>query len=369
MYILKNRCKNEVSGKMKVGIITFHFVNNFGGALQAYALQRIIEEEIDSEVEIIDYRNNFIRFTDMVRLFPVTKNVKEIIKGLKTFNKRIARKDKFKKFTQKNYNLSHKYSASELSKISDIDVFVCGSDQIWNPTITLGLDKTYFLGFDTTAKKIAYAPSVGIDNLSKKNRSKIEKYLSDFSAVSVRENAAVSLIELMSNQKVPQLIDPTFLLKTEDWDKVAIEPKYKKPYILLYIMQLNSDVYNYAKKMKKKYGLPIVEISRYGYKPDFVDYTLIDVGPAEFVGLFKNAAYVCTNSYHGLAFSLIYEKDFCLVPTKKYGIRMRSLLELFEIDNNDNSSLILNYDKDKVKSIIECEKTKAINFLIKNITD
>ena len=91
---------------LKTGLITFHFVNNFGGALQCYALQRTLKERCDTDVTVIDYRNWFIRFTDFVRMFPVTGNRKEIASGLRTFPQRIGRRRKFKKFNAQNMSLS-----------------------------------------------------------------------------------------------------------------------------------------------------------------------------------------------------------------------------------------------------------------------
>lgn len=353
---------------MRIGIITFHFVNNFGGALQAYALQQTIRKSAEAEVKIIDYRNRFIQFTDMVRLFPITTNFKEIVSGLKTLKERLGRKKKFAAFVNDYCQMTERRNKTQISRENEMDVLVCGSDQIWNPTITLGLDKNYFLGFKTEAKKVAYAPSVGIERLSNKKKSLIGKYLDDFDALSVREDSSVDIIETLAGKKVEQLIDPTFLIDIKVWDDIAISPDIKQSYILLYIMQRNEEVYNYARRMKEKYNMPIVEISRYGYKPDFIDYTLIDIGPAEFVGLFKHATYICTNSYHGLAFSMIYGKEICLIPSRKYGIRMNSLMRLLQIKQSDcEDELLLQYDCECVNNIIKREREKSIKYLRDNL--
>ena len=155
---------------MRVGIITFHFVNNFGGVLQAYALQRFVKERCEVEVEIIDYRNWFIRLTDRIRLLPITSNPKEIFSGLRTMGARIGRRNKFGKFSIRYSHLSRKYmSGYGLRKCPPgDDKYICGSDQIWNPILTAGVSYGYYLQFENNPhNKIAYAPSFGTASVNK----------------------------------------------------------------------------------------------------------------------------------------------------------------------------------------------------------
>ena len=128
---------------------------------------------------------------------------------------------------------------------------------------------------------------------------------------------------------------------------------------------------NINRKIKEEMGIKLVEISRYGYNPGFVDETLIDVGPSEFLALFRDADYVCTNSYHGLAFSIIFEKQFCLIPCKRFRARINNLLDLLQIDvNNDGDdweSLTASYDRDFINEVIEKERNKSIEYLKNSI--
>ncbi|MCM1144054.1 MAG: polysaccharide pyruvyl transferase family protein [Blautia sp.] len=359
---------------MKVGTITFHFVNNFGGALQAYALQKTIADECQVSVEIIDYRNWFICFTDTVRLFPVTLNLKELKSGLRTMKQRIGRVRRMSAFIHENCKLTRRYNsvATLRHNVPNFDKFVCGSDQIWNPFLTFGLAEPYFLGFVQDGnKKISYAPSFGSNRLLSRQAKRIKKYLSDFEAISVREHDGTVLVKTLTGRDAVQMIDPVFLLRREEWNEVAIKPEIKGPYILLYIMQHDDGVYAYAKKIKKQLGIQIVEISRYGYQPDFVDVSLVDIGPREFIGLFQNADYICTNSYHGLVFSLIFQKEFCLIPCKKFYLRIHNLLKLLHIETsnvlNGKDSLSAQYDKESVSNTIAVEREKAVQYLTKNI--
>lgn len=357
--------------KKRVGIITFHFVNNFGGALQAYALRKTIDERCDADAEIIDYRIWFIRLTDRIRLLPITTNLKEIISGFKTMGQRINRRTKFGVFTRHNSKITRKYSNHwQLNNNPPCDEkFVCGSDQIWNPILTFGVSPSYYLQFEKNPEnKIAYAPSFGTNEIKKRHKKTITNNLNNIKYLSVREQSGKELIKDLTGKDVPRLIDPTFLLDKEEWSSIGMNPlNSKEPYILLYIMQRDMAVYEYARRIKEEKGIKLIEISRYGYNPGFVDETLVSVGPDEFLGLFRDAAYVCTNSYHGLAYSIIFEKDFCIIPCKRFTARINNMVDLLQIknvaENDDIHALFAKYDKDYVREVIKQEKEKSITFL------
>lgn len=359
---------------MKVGIITFHFVNNFGGTLQAYALAEVISDISNEKATIIDYRHWFIRFTDFVRIFPITTNIKEILSGLTTFNERIGRIKKFQKFNNEYFSTSLLYTSEKKLSQSppQCDKFICGSDQIWNPIITLGVSSPYYLDFvQKKENKISYAASFGVADINKKYYSNIEKYLKEFKAISVREKEGVDLVEKISAIKAECLIDPTFLLTKKQWINIAEEPKDKEPYILVYMMQKNYSVYEYARKIKKILNIKVIDISKYGLKQDFVDEVYIDIGPKEFVGLFNDASYVCTNSFHGLAFSLILEKKFFIVPSTRFNSRIENLMKIFNLEfiKDINKDVIEKelYNKIEIRKIINKERQRSIAFLKKNL--
>lgn len=360
---------------MKVGVITFHFVNNFGGALQAYALRKIVEKTCHVETEIIDYRNWFIRLTDRIRLLPISTSCKEIISGLKTMRQRIKRRNRFGNFTKENNKLSRKYlNHWQLDKYPPEDnKYICGSDQIWNPVLTMGVPSVYYLAFESNPKnRIAYAPSFGTDGIANRYKKKISKHLAGIEFLSVREKSGQELISNLTGRNAERLIDPTFLVEKEEWAKLGKNPlDSDEKYILLYIMQRDMEVYEYAKKVKEQMGIKLVEISRYGYQPEYVDETLVDIGPAEFLGLVRDATYICTNSYHGLAYSIIFEKDFCLIPCKRFRARINNLLDLLQIEVSSKedgwNKLTAGYDKEFVSSVIKSEREKALRYLIESV--
>lgn len=357
---------------MKVDIITFHFVNNFGGALQAYAMQKALEKYCNAEAEIIDYRNGFILLTDFVRLFPVTVKVSEIVSGIRTMPDRIKRIKKFKLFRKEHMQLTKsKYTQARLRlDPPGADAYICGSDQIWNPFLTFGIRGMYFLDFVKVGKKISYAPSFGIAVLPAIYKNKVKKYLLSFDNISIRERSGKKLIKKLTGRDAKQLIDPTFLIDVSDWEKVSSNTKKKAPYMLLYIMQSDPNMYEYAKSLKKRLGLRIVEISRYGYNPGFVDETLVNVGPSDFLPLFKNADYICTNSYHGFIFSLIFEKRFCLIPCKRFKARIYNLADMLSIKINETKAeeaLDTEYDPQRVREMILMQRENALSWLCKQL--
>lgn len=353
---------------MKIGIITFHFVNNYGGVLQAYALHEFIKKSFSVECNIIDYRHWFIRVTDGIRMFPVAEPMKNFLPWIRTISDRKERGRKFRRFikTYGDLTATHLTYRQLKSERDSFDLLICGSDQIWNPLLTFGPSKAYFLKFaGIKTRKISYAASVGNPPCFK---NKIAKYIRELDAISIRERQ--EWLEKSINLIPEQHIDPTFLLNSEDWSKVCAEPISKEPYILVYFMQSNNAAYTVVETIKKKLGYPVVDISRYGYAPDFIDKTLVNVGPEDFLGLFRNAAYVCTNSFHGLAFSIIFNKAFSFIPLKRFGYRIDALCDMFHIKRiarDGGAYYDIEYDSDFIEKVIQEERSKALIYIGNNI--
>lgn len=314
--------------KKKAGIITFHFVNNYGGALQAYALRRFLSEQFDVDAGLIDYRHWFIRLTDAARMLPLTSNYHFYGPWMRSFGKMRARRKRFSEFVRREGRPTRRAaSLASLEKLSeDFDLLICGSDQLWNPMLTCGLAKPYFLRFGRgRCRRISYAVSVGA--IRERDRGRMLEYVKDLDAVSIRE--PVDWLE--AALPAEHHIDPTLLLETSEWDDIAVTPDIRGDYILVYFMQMNDSAYKAVADIKAKTGCRVVDISRYGYKPDCVDECLVDLGPAEFVGLFRGAKRVCTNSFHGMVFSLIFGKPVDFVQMHRFGGRVEYLCQLFDI--------------------------------------
>lgn len=313
------RLENEV--KKKVGLITFHNSINYGVFLQAYALQTFIELA-GYEAEIIDYN----KFTENKKKKSIVYRIKHLKESLKIFHmicflhkKRVKEKEgKFRIFAQNNFKLSKLMGTFDdiVKEESEYDKFVCGSDQIWNPEYTQG-NPVYFLRFTPREKRIAYAPSFGVRQLSKilyEYLNKYKLYLSEFSAISVRESTGQSIIHDFLSISPNVVVDPTLLLSEKCWQEKCRKVQIKgKKYVLFYVL---GDNYLYRKLAKKiaaqgRYTVMCIPTNPLWDRLRCVKrcYAGID----EFLYLIRNAEYIITDSFHGTAFSVIFRKNFSAI--------------------------------------------------------
>jgi len=352
---------------LKTGIITFHFVNNYGGALQAYALRRYVSERFCPDTELIDYRHWFIRMTDAVRMAPLTTNFRYYGPWLRSFGKMRRRRRKFADFMRKHGNLSPRVDfAGRLGKLNGrYKLMICGSDQIWNPLLTCGLAKPYFLAFPMDhCERISYAASVGGQVRS---RDRMLSLVRRLDMVSIREEADW-LEHAEGLERVEHHIDPTLLLTPGEWNEIAVRPEGQEKYILTYFMQKNEGAYAIVEQIKRQTGCKVYDISRYGYQPACVDRCLVDVGPEEFVGLFAGAQHVCTNSFHGLVFSLIFNKTVDYIPISHFGGRIEYLCKLLYLEKTPvrgGAYYHIEYDPARKDAILEAERQRTRAYLEK----
>jgi hypothetical protein len=195
----------------------------------------------------------------------------------------------------------------------EYDAFVCGSDQIWAPTF---FNEKYFLSFvENPNKRIAYAPSIGLTKIDDPYvKMRMAEHLKGFVSLSVREEQGAEIIKRISGKKAQVVLDPTLLLTSEEWDKLA-SPSLgmidrNKPYILCYFLGTDKSNRSHALEMSKKLGLPLKVIPVFQRDVRWGQKILTGIGPAEFLTLIKNAALVCTDSFHGTCFSILYQKPF-----------------------------------------------------------
>lgn len=340
---------------MKIGIITILKVNNYGAELQAYALQRVLNL-LGYDAEIIDYlfyknpqhkktvrsKPNFhfgIKKILVERLYPIYTKIRMFLNS-KNEN---VREQRFALFHKKNTRLSKTYKTiDELFEAKmDYDIYMVGSDQVWNPGIYSSLDP-YFLKFaPQNRKKIAYASSFGVSEIPSYACSYYREALKDFDAIGVRENNAVELVRHLSGKSAQWVLDPTLLLTKDNWNEIAVLPEEVKGvcdgYILLYELTPCPYILQLAHYFSKSLNLPIVRICKNASVEDR-DRSIInitDAGPNEFIGLFAHAKLVITNSFHGTAFSINLERDFYTVTPlrKQNNSRQQSLLKLFQLES------------------------------------
>lgn len=292
----------------KVGLMTC-YMNNFGACLQAYALQ--------STIEHFGYPCEIIKYTPIRSLkeynFLVTLalQMRSRLKSLHDPNYayEIARKKNFDAF-KKKYLKFGKAVYNEIeelyAKVPDYDVFVTGSDQIWNPMIHNGANnKAYFLDFVPQGRKrIAYAPSIGLTKLPAACEQEMGELIDRFDAVSVREADGKRIVDQISKKECRVVLDPTLLKTREDWLEMAPPPLVQEPYIFCYIFSDQDYIGNFIQYVQKQLGLKVVTIpfTKREYESDALK--IKSAGPLEFLSLIQNAALILTDSFHATAFSV-----------------------------------------------------------------
>ena len=270
---------------------------------------------------------------------------------------------------------SKKLLADDLKGIEkEYDVFIVGSDQVWNPKITNN-DANYFLDFlENDEKKYSYAASFGISKWEDSYMLDIKKLLKSFKLISVREKTAKNIIYSKLERKIFVNIDPVFLLTKDNWMNFVNKSITKqKEYILVYTVGNPKYVYEYAKNLSKKYNYEILNI-RYKIslknKSLNIGHTLYDIGPDEFVSLVANAKCIVTNSFHATAFSIIFNKDFYLELPDKLSSRIEDLcISLgIKLDNNEIKEMI-NLDWKNINYRLENKRKESLEYIDKIINN
>lgn len=317
---------------MKVKTITCHDVYNFGASLQAYALATYLQQ-CGHEVEIIDYKPDYLSKHYSLTTINNPKYNIPIVRELYLIAKfpgRLKalcgiRKKRFDKFREDYLPLTRtRYCSFDdlANNCPNADIYIAGSDQIWNPIFPNGKDPSFFLQFVPNGKRcLSYAASFSIDKLPAEDSNRMEIWLKKFDAISVREISGLNhLAEMGLNGQ--HVCDPVFLLNQSDWAKLAA-PLSEDPYILVYDFDHNPLCADTALKLKREKNLKILSI----FPSDYADKVCNHFGPLEFLGAIKNAEVVLSNSFHATAFALIFHREFFVV-NRSDGInsRMRDLL-------------------------------------------
>ena len=299
---------------MKIGLLTFHAAHNYGAVLQAYATQEKIKE-MGFDIEVIDYSPSYLI---KQKLFPLTSNasllvnVKILFEGFVTFPWKFKRKHNFQKFIKQQLHLSNtSYKNHPFSENMDYDLFVMGSDQIWNCKLTKGFDAVYLGNFKIkpTAKKISYAASMSHYGLTHQEEREFSKMLSNFDDISVREEELHQYLKKKYNKESTVVLDPTFLIDAKKWSSMAVKPKTAKKYVLVYSIDLRNDALRMANGLAREIGAEVIELSM-SVDKNVLKNKYQTASPEEYVGLFEQAEFVITSSFHGTAFSVIFNKPF-----------------------------------------------------------
>lgn len=328
---------------MKVGIMTWFTHYNYGTSFQVTALNNVIKK-IGHYPMVINYLpRGIIHYNDKPRKI-IFKKVKNKIKRFK------VNEQKFRDFLYKNIQITQSCNSfPELQSLNnEFDAFVCGSDQIWSP---LCFDDKYFLNFADKKKIIAYAPSIGVNNIDNEIiKNKMSKLIKRFNYLSVREKTGKNIINEISGIDASVVLDPTLLLEKEEWLKLADNNDIKNgdKYIFCYFLGYSNKYIKKVKQIAKIMNLKIINIPTHKHEK-INKYNLpYDIGPDEFLKLLNNAELVITDSFHATIFSINFNKNFyCFKRFKDNDENNQNSRVLDILDTFGLNERLLDYNKNK----------------------
>ena len=349
---------------MRIGILTFHRAHNYGAMLQAYALKKTCEK-LGADTSVIDYAPEYI--DEQYNYFRFSGNSRRTLLNIYNLRGNFAKQKLFEAFKNDFMNL-RPFNTNE-----KFDIILYGSDQIWNPNIKNGFDKVYF-GYHKipVTQNVSYAASIGKSQFSKDELKQFSMISQKLDRISVREETARDLLQPVVKKKIEVVLDPTLLLSADEWTDIAMEPNISGAYILVYQVNIISQTMKIAISLSKKLNIPIVEITYKKTKLHYKHRVLNNVGPREFIGLFKNASYIITSSFHGTAFSIIFRKNFYTVVHRAYGSRMQDLLNKIGLADRMVEKLpekVCEIDYLHPVEMLNKECEKSLNFLIENMRE
>ena len=367
---------------MKIGVLTLHRVKNYGSVLQTYAVSEVLKQK-GHEVEIIDYIPERMRpWPDLLYVRPDRytskdgkKNmIKKAVLVVASILPRAYYYNQFRSFIERRVTTTPKkyYTFESLCNAGfDFDMYLNGSDQIWNMDWENDIDRAYLLGFAPEGKrKGSFAASFGKNKLTEHEIDVMGAYLRKYSDISVRESSGLSILADMGIDYGVHIIDPTLMLTKEDWGKIASKRLIKEKYLLIYQLQPDSDLIKYARKIADAEGLIVVDFCRNLKCGNGVDRNLAFRKPEDFLSAIMYADFVVTDSFHCTAFSVNFNKRF-LSLNHYYPERQRSLLDKMDLMDRfipknadiDTNKLLQPIDYNTVNDKLSKEREHAHSFL------
>jgi len=370
-----------------IGIITPYKVPNYGTKLQAYAMQELLNmydsAEIINFMGASDYRPRAV--LGKIRIKYEKKKNRHQTNHFKNQDYQTLKKERVRSimcFDDTFYRLSSeiKGTLSLKKQMRNYRAVVCGSDQLWAP---LNIDADYFT-LTVVPKgipRISFSASFGVSDIPERYKPAYRRYLNKMKHISVREETGNAIVKEMTGRTVPVTLDPTLMLKRETWEKLADYSNLSfEKYIFCYFLGANPEHRLFAKRLARQTGCQLVSI------PHCEQYNIADEGystieisdaqPQDFLNLIRNADYVCTDSFHGTVFSMIFEKKVAVFERFLSGdkgstnSRIHTLLgtldaedALMKSSDEAESFLSLKLNYNGIKQNLENERIKSFAYL------
>ena len=343
---------------MEGKIITCHYAYNYGAVLQTYALCSYLNMQ-GLKTEVINYRPYYYRGSTKS-----TNKLKLLIRKMIRVPDNIKSEKIFYGFLKEYVPMTIEYKDHDSLKNANMtaDLFVAGSDQIWNFNLPNGTDLAFYLDFvHNSGKKISYAASLSSGKLNESQKMFLNKQLQNFDRISVREDTGRKLLQSCGIKDANVVMDPVYLLDLEKWTDMVKCPPYKPKgkYILVYAFNRQKHIFQAAKKLAVEMGYKVYSVNTFWEDVlQGMDHYYWNCKPEEFLYLIKNAECIVTNSFHGLSFSLLFNKPVILYEKDDAGnSRMLDLLNSLDIKEDvlatrGSKILIKKLPYDKINSRI-----------------
>lgn len=352
-----------------IGVCLKYMMRNYGSQLQARATVKILED-MGLEYEILQYNKKGIMFKlkAIPRIFnPVFVNDKLLAlqkrKSLRKIPQVEIRNQLFDAYSKKYFG-EHTISVDYYEDLQNIaeryDAVITCSDQLWSPA-GLGTNFYNLMFVPQHIRKISFASSFGVSEIPSYQVKRTREYLNRIEYISVRENQGRDIVKKLTGREVPVLMDPVFVYTKKEWEElVPVEKIYDFPYILTYFLGDNIHFRKRVEEFAKEKGMKVVALkfsnSYLEYDKNFGDVAPFDVDPDRFLNLVRGASYVCTDSFHGCAFSIICEKPVAIFNRYAAGSsssknsRIDSLCENLELSNirADENTNLMNLFSDEI---------------------
>lgn len=365
---------------MKIGILTFHCAHNYGAVLQCYALQETLKR-MGNDVEVIDYRPNYL--TRPYKPFNIHrcirknlfKALEQFLLGVITWHKRTLRFKAFNLFEKQNLQLSKWTNYTSHGLPQDYDIYIIGSDQVWNSSITHSYEPLYLANFPFSKsgkRYVGYAISMGKkDFVTPEEKEVICNALNNFDFLSVREGGLSTLLQPYTSKKIYKVLDPTLLADSSIWKNISKPPIVKKKIVVVYQVRKDKNTLRIANNIAKQINGEVVElVSIESGKSSFKK--LYVASPSDFIGYMMYADYIITTSFHGTAFAIIFQKPFyCIRLNDGRDERSASLLASLDlthmlIEKNENPS-VMNIDYQMVNKKLDVLRKYSVDYLTQAI--
>ncbi len=360
--------------------------------MQAFALVKYLQSQ-GHDVAVIDYRPRYMP-RQKVDFFYVSSGffspfgirhlygLYKMIQAPKMksyYELEHARRNTFELFFKKFIPVTQTLYASNKqlrSNPPEADLYIAGSDQIWNTNLRNGRDRAFYLDFGAPKRKISYAASFATQEVNPRFRRFVHRQLANFDAISVREKSGLTTLESLGYEGIT-VVDPVFLLDRYQWDKVIeldnlVEDSMTDDYILTYDFDLNSTVEAIAYRLSELFKCKIFSVSP--GRRRYADKSFVCCSPLKFLSLVKHARCVVSNSFHGTAFSMIYRKNFFVVKRKDgLNVRMLDLLDAYNLSNRlidieaSDDALINTIDYTSVEPILRQDIESSKGYLLNQI--